>query len=100
MVAHWVLDPLGAGAKRYCAAGAPGLALWVPDSLRALADPQNASGAPVVPPPPHNEAGDYGDDTAPLQPLESFRITEMVQMQFAWMLLGKQCAIQTSLIGY
>ena len=40
-MAHWVLDPLGADEQRRCAAGAPGLAPWVPD-------PQNASGAPVV----------------------------------------------------
>ena len=48
VVAHWVLDPLGAGNKRSCAAGAPGLALWVPDPLRTLTDPKDASGAPVV----------------------------------------------------
>ena len=47
-MAHWVLDPLGADEQRRCAAGAPGLAPRVPDPLRALVAPQNASGAPVV----------------------------------------------------
>ena len=37
MVAHWVLDPLGTGNEQHRAAGAPGVALWVPDPLRSLA---------------------------------------------------------------
>ena len=48
MVAHRVPDPLGTGKQCFCAAGATGLALWVPDPLRALTNPKNASGAPVV----------------------------------------------------
>ena len=49
MVAHWVLDPLGTGTHLCCAAEAPGFALWVPDPLRALAVPLDASGTPVDP---------------------------------------------------
>ena len=45
MVAHWVLGPLGTGRHRLCAAGAPGLALWVPHPLRALTLSRNSSGA-------------------------------------------------------
>ena len=43
-----MLDPLAADEQRRCAVGAPGLAPWVPDPLRTLVAPQNASGAPVV----------------------------------------------------
>ena len=48
MVAHWVLDPLGADKQRYRAGGAPGLALCVPNPLHALTVSQHASGASVV----------------------------------------------------
>ena len=61
-MAHWVLDPLGADEQRCCAAGAPGLAPWVPDPLRALVAPQGwgkiglrgrgVVGAPFPDPPP------------------------------------------------
>ena len=44
MVAHWVLGPLGTGRHRLCAAGAPGLALWVPHPLCALKLSRNSSG--------------------------------------------------------
>ena len=45
MVAHWVQVPLSVGGQRRCAAGAPGLALWVPHPLRALTILRNSSGA-------------------------------------------------------
>ena len=45
MVAHWVLGSLGTGTQRLCAAGAPGLALWVPHPLRTLTISSNSSGA-------------------------------------------------------
>ena len=44
VVAHWVLGPLGTGRHRLCAAGPPGLALWVPHPLRALTLSPNSSG--------------------------------------------------------
>ena len=44
-MAHWVLDPPGADEQGRCAAGAPGLAPWVPHPLRALTILRNASGA-------------------------------------------------------
>ena len=43
-MADRVLHPPGADEQRRCAAGAPGLAPWVPDPLRSLVAPLNASG--------------------------------------------------------
>ena len=44
--AHWWLHrTLGTGRQRLCAAGAPGLALWVPHPLRALTISRTSSGA-------------------------------------------------------
>ena len=45
MVAHWVQVPLSVDGQKRCAAGAPGLALWVPYPLRALTILRNSSGA-------------------------------------------------------
>ena len=47
-VAHCARDPPGADEQRRCAAGAPGLAPWVPDPLRAAVAARDASGASVV----------------------------------------------------
>ena len=48
MVAHWVQVPLSVDGQRRCAAGAPGLALWVPHPLRALSSLRNSSGAQLA----------------------------------------------------
>ena len=48
VVANWVQVPLSVEGQRRCAAGAPGLALWVPHPLRALTIFRNFSGALLV----------------------------------------------------
>ena len=45
VVAHCVQVPLSVDRRRRCAAGAPGLALWVPHPLHALTILHNSSGA-------------------------------------------------------
>ena len=65
MVAHWVQGPLSVDKHRRRAAGAPGLAPRVPDLLRALVAPLNASGAPVV---AHWVLGPLGTSSAPPPP--------------------------------
>ena len=48
MVAHWVQVPLSMDRQGRCAAGAQGLALWVPHPLRALTSLRNSSRVRLV----------------------------------------------------